>query len=307
VIRWVLAAAAVLAATAPGGAGAEAAADPARTPIVYATGSSGPAPGAADLFVRSLDGRVVRLTRTRSFEGFPSWSPDRSRIAFVSDRDGGRAHLFVLDAAGRVRQVTRGPGHDLYPAWSPDGRWLAFSSTRAGGEAELWLVRPDGTGLRRLTRTARWVDDTQPRFSPDGRHLVFASNRVAFSNYELFRIRVADGGGLVRLTRWGSGRDGAPGDDLMPEYAPDGRRIAFVSDRGGGYGIWTMRPDGRGLRLVVRHRGLNLAFPRFAPDGRSLVYASFRADREPPGFTLRVVAADGARRRLLGPGSEPDW
>jgi Tol biopolymer transport system component len=100
---------------------------------------------------------------------------------------------------------------------------------------------------------------------------VFSSNRVAYSNYELFRIRAADGRRLERLTSWGSGADLAPGDDLMPDVSPDGRRIAFVSDRDGGYGVWTMAADGSGLRMVVRDAGLNHAFPRFSPDGSRLV------------------------------------
>ena len=221
--------------------------------IVYSSGQS----GRAEIYVRSADGSIQRVTRNRVYDGFPAWSPDRTEIAFVSDR-GGDADIYVMRADGTgVRRLTGGnrPGrgaYDLYPAWSPDGRLIAFSSNRAAIESEIFVMRSDGSAVRRLTRTATYTDDVQPRFSPDGRYIVFTSNRINYWNYEIFRMRASDGRGLKRLTFWGNGRtggrDGAPGDDLLPTYSPDGKRIAFFSDRRGGYAVWTMNPDGSGLR-----------------------------------------------------------
>jgi Tol biopolymer transport system component len=200
------------------------AATPSDRAIVYATGSGGPDARPTEIYVRAETGQVRRLTNTASYEGFPSWSPDKTRIVFVRAA-GNDADIYVMNAdgtgVGRLAGSRRG-AQDLYPAWSPDGRLIAFSSNR-NGEGDVFVMRADGTGVRQVTRNARWVDDVQPRFSPSGRYLVFASNRVAFSNYELFRVRASDGRGATRLTFWGSGRDGAPGDDLMPEYSPDGR------------------------------------------------------------------------------------
>ena len=298
-----VAAAAVLAAA----AGAETAPQPA--PIVYATGSSGPSANRSDLYVRDTDGSVRRLSRTSRYEGFPSWSPDGSQIVFVAAPKGD-SDVYVMNADGTgVRRLAGSArrANDLYPAWSPDGRLIAFTSNRDGVENELYVMRADGTGLRRLTRTPDWVDDTAPRFSPDGRYLVFSSNRVSFFNYELFRIRVSDGRGLTRLTFWGSGKDGAPGDDLLPDYSPDGTRIAFVSDRRGGYAIWVMNANGKDLREVTRHPRLNVVFPRFSPDGRSLLYTTFDPRARTPVFRLWTVRVDGSNRTLVGRGSEADW
>jgi TolB protein len=260
---------------------------------------------ASEIYVTREDGAAQRLTRNRTFDGFPAWSPARD-VAFVRDV-GGNADVFVMSADGaKVRRLTTAPGRDLYPAWSPDGRLIAFASNRDGAESELYVMRANGKQVRRLTRTPRHVDDTQPRFSRDGKRIVFASNRVSFFNYELYSIRVSDGGGLKRLTFWGSGADGAPGDDLMPAYSPDGKRLAFVSDRNGGYAVWTMRADGTGLKQVARHAKQNHAFPRFSRDGRRIVYVTFS-----PGGRLApklwTVNADGSGRALLGSGSEPDW
>ena len=261
---------------------------------------------ASEIYVTYRDGHRERLTNNRTFDGFPAWSPTRD-IAFVRDHRG-NAEIWVMRADGKnARRLTNSPGRDIYPAWSPDGKWIAFASNRDGAESEIYVMRSDGTGVRRLTRTARHVDDTQPRFTRDGKHVVFTSNRVAFFNYELYRIRVSDAKGLTRLTFWGSGKDGAPGDDLMPALSRDGKAIAFVSDRSGVYAIWTMNADGTGLREVARHQGLTTGFPRFSPDGRQLVYMTLDERRQGEPRQLWTVNVDGTNRKLLGRGAEPDW
>ena len=268
--------------------------------IVFATGTN--------VFVRDSNGTVRQLTKTAWYEGTPSWSPDRKQIVYVSAR-GGDADVYVMNADGtgqrRLAGSKKGP-QDQYPAWSPDGKLIAFASNR-GGEEDIFVMRADGTGLRRLTKNAAWIEDQQPRFSPDGRFIVFSSNRVAFSNPELYRLRVSDGRGLVRLTRWGSGGDLSPGDDLMGDYSPDGKRIAFVSDRSGGYAIWTMNANGTGLRRVIGHPGQNIAFPRWSPDGRTLLYTTFDSSGAKNDFRLRTIGANGSNPRVLRAGSEADW
>jgi Tol biopolymer transport system component len=268
---------------------------------------------AGEIYVREADGTARRLTRNRVFDGFPTWSPDRSLIAFVREtRHGGRIHVMRADGTNAQRVTALAPEnrgvHDLYPAWSPDGSLIAFASNRHAVEREIYLVRRDGTGLRRLTRTPGYVDDSQPRFSPDGRFLAFTSNRLAYSNYEIYRVRVADGRGLKRLTFWGSGADGKPGDDVNPSYSPDGKRIVFISDRRGGYAVWTMDADtGKSLREVTRHKRLNQALPRFSPDGRKIAYTTFSPTGDGSDARLWTVGTDGSARTTLGLGTEPDW
>lgn len=273
----------------------------AREELVFARGG--------EIYARTSDGAVRRITNNRFYDGFPAWSPDRGSIVFTR-AVGGDSDIYVMNADGtgarRLAGSARGP-QDLYPRFSPDGRLIVFASNRTG-ENDIFVMRSDGAGLRRLTKGPRWVDDTQPSFSPSGRYVVFTSNRRAFFNYEIFRIRATDGGGLTRLTFWGSGEDGAPGDDISPSYSPDGKRIAFVSDRGGGYAVWTMNARGGDLREAARHKGHNVVFPRFSPDGGSLVYTAF-ADipNVRPVDELWRVKVDGTARTKLGRGGSADW
>ena len=263
----------------------------------------------AEIYVKRAGIGERRITRNAAYDGFPSWSEDGKRIVFVSDRaNRGNSDIYVMDANGKnVARLTRGGGQDLYPAFSPDGRRIVFSTNRDGAEPEVYVVGVDGKGLRRLTRTAKYVEDVTPRFSPDGRWIVFSSNRVAFANYEIFRMRATDGGGIKRLTFHGGDVPGDPGDDLLPSYSPDGKRIVFVSDRAPRYGIWTMNADGGDLRKLVSYENLNVAFPRYSPDGNQILYTVFSPERDLSDAQLRMVLPASLDDAEFGAGREGDW
>ncbi|HEY3542216.1 MAG TPA: hypothetical protein VGK79_06710 [Gaiellaceae bacterium] len=202
-----------------------------------------PRAGDADLYVAHTDGtHAVQLTRARGADYTPTWSPDGGRVAFSSNR-GGSSAIYVMRADGtHVRRIS--PAGSFTPAWSPGGRAIAFSSSaRTPENPEIYTVRPDGTGLRRLTFTKGGIgtlgDDSWPAWSPDGKRIVFSSNRTG--NGELW-VMNADGRAQHRLA-------GLPGrDDWAPAYSPDGTRIAFHSfGAGGGAQLYAVRPDGAGL------------------------------------------------------------
>jgi TolB protein len=124
-------------------------------------------------------GRTRRISRGGGPGGhwWPDWSPDGMRIALV---DEGRGKLLVTEADGantRAVRLPAGIGAPVTPSWSPDGSTIAFATSSFGDpeSGEIYTVRPDGTGLRRLTRNGVW--DTSPDWSPDGKRIVFARDR----------------------------------------------------------------------------------------------------------------------------------
>jgi Tol biopolymer transport system component len=162
---------------------------------------------------------------------WPTWSPDGTQIAFVSDRDGNEEiYRIGVDGTGLVR-LTATTATDLAPSWSPDGERLLFVS-----DGLLLSMRVDGSDVRRL---GPWWSAGAPAWSPDGSSVALSTRQSGRS--EEIWIASADGLSYRRLTD-----NARTTDDEDPVWSPDGRKLAFVSDRDNGNSgtVYTMRADG---------------------------------------------------------------
>jgi Tol biopolymer transport system component len=230
--------------------------------------------GNSDVYVMNADGSGQRNltpnpegrrpTRDRS----PAWSPDGRRIALASNRDG-NYEIYVMNADGSgLRRLTRNPRFDGGPVWSPDGRKIAFGSDR-DGNGEIYVMNADGSGQRNLTGVP--AGDGDPAWSSDGRRIVFvrsfASGRKGYADVYVMN---ADGSGQRRLARGKRSGVFPPTGQwfsltpVSPRWSPDGRRIAFVSNRNGNFEIYVIKADGSDQRNLTRKPGDDVS-PAWSP------------------------------------------
>jgi Tol biopolymer transport system component len=212
-----------------------------------------------DVFTMSPDGSgVTKLTDSLGASGDAAWSPDGKQIAFDADR-GDPDHeqgIYVMNADGTNihRITTRPPGYqgDFAPRFSPDGSRLVFTRQRGQGDTPpgaLFVVRLDGSGLRRLTSFSIHAGDAD--WSPDGTRIVFEAYPNPDAYGDVYVIR-ASGGHPVNLTRNPIGQAGS----ADPVWSPDGSQILFLDNRRvngvGRTGLATIEADGSARHFVSR-------------------------------------------------------
>jgi TolB protein len=212
-----------------------------------------------DVFTMNPDGSdVAKLTDSVGASADAAWSADGSLIAFDADRGDRTSQqgIYVMRPDGsdtrRVTTLPAGYQADLAPRFSPDGKRLVFTRYRGSGGSEkaaLYVVRLDGTGLRRLTTFAIHAGDAD--WSPDGKRIVFEAYPSARSYGDVWVIGV-NGRGLRNLTRNPLGEAGS----ADPVWSPDGTKILFLDNRvvrgNGRTGLATMRPDGSARAFLSR-------------------------------------------------------
>jgi len=172
-----------------------------------------------------------RLTHDeREYRG-AQFSPDGRRIVASVDIDG-QSDLVLLDpkTGAEIQRLTESEWDEVSPSWSPDGRLIAFVSSRTG-RPQVHVIHADGTNERRLTMAGQY--NTTPRFGPNGL-IVFAG----MDEFVLDLFTVDLSGNITRLTQ-------GQGSNKDPCWSPDGRYLAFVSDRAGKWRVWIMTQDGR--------------------------------------------------------------
>ncbi|MCW8846823.1 MAG: amidohydrolase family protein [Gammaproteobacteria bacterium] len=191
-----------------------------------------------DIFLLPIEGGEAKaITRGMAWDMQPRFSPDGSRIAFISDR-GGADNLWTMDLRGKdMAQITSEDFRLVHnPAWTPDGNYIAvrkhFTRQRSLGAGEIWLYHvAGGKGIQVVERKTDQKDINEPAFSADGRFLYYSEDATPGPYFEYDKNPHSGIYVINRLDR-SSGEirqlAGGPGGAVRPTPSPDGSRLAFV-------------------------------------------------------------------------------
>lgn len=264
-------------------------------------------------FLKPVLGNNVAQTSTRGrYNG---------KIVFISDRHYKGLSIWTMNPDGSsptrlTDEKSRGeklpnfsPVYDSSPVWSPDGTKIAFISNR-NYLFSLYVMNADGSNSQLLTDL---LEPGEPSWSPDSSKIAFSLGmRGSFGLgkciVDIYVVNL-DGSGLTQLTR-------DSGCNSSPAWTPDGKQIAFTSNRDGKVKLWVMNPDGSNQREFPNSNAqFHELRPTFSPDGTRILYTFYRKCRgDDYEIAIYVMNVDGSNTRLLtddpnscGVYSSPRW
>ena len=231
----------------------------------------------------SLEKTQITNPSESYFDWGPAFSPDGKTLAFVrTTTAGGADDIYVVSLPnGNPNRLTfdnrqiGGP-----PAWTSDGQQLVFSSTRSG-LASLWII--SALGGTPTTLSALGVTANHPTVSRHGHRLAYEQ---VISNFNIWRVGLTYPGSQISFSeRLTSSNETA----TAPQVSPDGKRLAFQSDRSGNWEIWAAHDDGSNPVQLTSFNGPHTGTPRWSPDGQQIAF-----DSRPEGRSdIFVISAAG--------------
>ncbi len=254
--------------------------------------------GSKEIYVMDYDGGDVRtVTANGGLNKFPEWSPDNSKLVFVTNlRSSSVWQIWIQDLSGGRAVVSAPSSYASSPSFSPDGNRIAFSSrSRSAVDSDIFVSGLDGGGLRNLTNH-RGID-TSPTWSPTGQQIAFISDR---SGTPQLWAMDADGANVRRLVNEGGHCD-------SPSWSPDGRFILYSWQAPHQYkhDIFILEVATGRIFQLTSGRGSSEA-PSWSPDGRHIVFQSDRSGEN----QVFIMNADGKNLKQLtayGINGSPSW
>jgi len=245
---------------------------------------------------------VTNLTNDTSSDGSPTWSKDRTKIAFTRYVGDG-IEIFSMNADGsNPFRITNSPGNDWNPRWSQDGTRLVFNSVRDGTQ-KIYIANADGTGVGVVFNNFLEYNipgnEDSPDWSPDGSKIAFSGFGEPYNN-KIYVMNI-NGSNVLDL------RFDQPTHDQEPSWSPDGSKIAYKSGNASAHSndqIYVMDSDGEN-KIRLSNNSANDSMPSWSPDGTKIV---FQSDRN--GVTeIYVMDSDGSNEARLtyDTGAYPSW
>ena len=242
----------------------------------------------------------------------PDWYGN-TIVAEVVSKSG--AGITLLTAAGSIIRNLTPNGYQGQPSFSPDGKWIVYERDIAPGNNGVWLMRRDGSGLRRVTRNpfggGECGCDTDPNFSPNGKWISFVRIKKDHEQQALFAVR-PNGTGLHRITpySWEVA--------VKHDWSPDGELIVLTTNAdyvrpNESANLVTIRPDGSGKKDLTGFTGRKeSAFAgSFSPDGEQIVFRIESGDTyslaviDRHGGNLHRITTGKGRPRFIDWGTHP--
>ncbi len=241
-------------------------------------------PTQQDIWVINADGTgAADLTATSEIDEFePAWSPDGTKIAYISDSFTRTLSVMNADGSGKTAVIDGASS----PSWGPDGTKIAYLGTREGLPNAIMIADLVAGTQTVVTEAA----DMEPVWSPDGSKIAFVAVRPESypdpaggepqigAQHEIVVVN-ADGTGEVIVSAGSVGSDHATylEEDRAPAWSPDGSMLVFMSQAQnpaccGPWQLWGVNADGSGLTNLSADATVNDTYPAWSPDGTSLVF-----------------------------------
>ncbi len=222
----------------------------------------------------------------------PAWSPDGTRLAYVSFENKKPVVYVHSLVSGQRHVVANFKGSNSAPAWSVDGKQLAVVLSKEGG-SQIYLIGTDGSSPRRITESGSI--NTEPFFAPDGQTIYFTSDRGG--SPQIYRMNLS-GGDATRVTFDGN-------YNVSPRISSDGKTMAYIAREGGRFELKVLDLASGQAQAITG--GEHDESPSFAPNGKMILYATQSGGRG----SLAAVSVDGRVKQRLSIQAadvrEPAW